>query len=541
MANLNRRMPSIGTGHFSMVPRNDVPRSTFQTQHSLKSTFNTGDLIPIFVDEVLPGDSFQGDVTVFARLNTLLFPLMDNLELETFFFFVPCRLVWTNWVKMMGEQTNPADSIAFTVPQHPSPAGGFAVCSLADYFGCPTVGQVLGGNIINVNALPFRAYYLIRNTWFRDENLESSNTVATGDGPDGSSYAILKRNKKHDYFTSALPWPLKGGVQVNMPLAGIAPVTPTTTSIGPVFKKGVGPLPTLNIQTSNASSPAGLQGAVSAAWAAGDTLNWGTTNLQVDLSSASGATINAMRLAVTTQQLLERDARGGTRYTELLRSHFGVMPEDSRLDRPEYIGGGRSRIQTSAIPQTSATGLTGGSSPLGALGAQAVVADSHRFGYHATEHGYMIGLANVRADLTYQQGLHRMWSRTTRYDFYLPVFANLGEQIIRNDEIYADGSANDVLAFGYQERWAEYRHRPSRITGLFKSRSAGTIDPWHAAQNFLTLPALNTTFINEAVPMSRVLAAGAAANNMQILFDSFWEIKCTRAMPVYSVPGLLRF
>lgn len=541
---LNRRMPSARTNQFSMVPRNDVPRSTFHTQHSHKSTFNTGYLIPIHCDEVLPGDHHQGSLTVFARLNTLLFPLMDNLELETFFFFVPCRLLWKNWVRLMGEQDNPGSSISFTVPTTQSPVGGYAVGSLMDYFGLPTVGQLGGGATVTHNVLPLRAYNLIYHTWFRDENLQNAlwDDGSSGDGPDTiSAYTLLLRNKKHDYFTSALPWPQKGGVAVNMPISGIVSVVPTTNSIGPVFKKGAGPTPTLNLQTSNASSPAGLQGSVSSAWAAGDNLNWGTTNLQVDLSTASGATLAAMRLAVATQQLLERDARGGTRYTELLVNHFGVRSEDSRLQRPEYIGGGRSTIHTQAIPQTSATGLTGGTSPLAALGAQSTVADAHHFSYAATEHGYIIGLANVRADLTYQQGIHKLWRRSTRYDFYLPVFANLGEQTIRNDEIYCDGSANDPLAFGYQERWAEYRHRPSKITGLFRSTSTGTIDPWHLAQKFASLPVLNASFINENVPMARVLAAGGAADKMQILFDSFFDIKCTRPLPVYSVPGLARF
>lgn len=264
-------------------------------------------------------------------------------------------------------------------------------------------------------------------------------------------------------------------------------------------------------------------------------------NLYADLSTATGATINAMRLAVATQQFLEKDARGGTRYTELLKNHFGVDPEDARLQRPEYIGGGRTPVETQAIPQTSATGITGGTTQLGALVGQATISARHGFQYHATEHGYIIGLVNVTGDITYQQGLHRMWTRQTRFDFYWPTFANLGEQAVRNDEIYCRGDANDTLTFGYQERWAEYRYRNSMITGLFRSTSTGNIDEWHLAQQFTALPTLNATFIRQNTPAARVLAVGSQANGLQILFDSVFHISCTRAIPVYSVPGLTRF
>ena len=265
-------------------------------------------------------------------------------------------------------------------------------------------------------------------------------------------------------------------------------------------------------------------------------------NLYADLSTVAGSTINAMRLAAATQQFLEKDARGGTRYTELLRNHFGVRPEDARLQRPEYIGGGRSSIQTSAIPQTSATGVTGGTSPKGSLAGQGIINADHTFTYHATEHGYIIGIANVVGDNTYQQGLHRMWSRSTRFDFYWPTFAHLGEQSVTLKELWVKGDlATDDLVFGYQERWAEYRYRPSRITGLFRSTSTGNIDEWHLAEQFATQPSLNATFITQATPATRVLAAGATANGMHILFDSVFTINCTRPMPTYSVPGLTRF
>nr|QJB19857.1 MAG: major capsid protein [Microvirus sp.] len=533
---LNRRLPSYSNNHLAMVPRGDVPRSTFRTQHTHKTTFNAGPLIPFYVDEVIPGDSHKGEVTVFARLQTLLFPLMDNLELETFFFFVPTRIIWANFEKFMGSQDNPADSIAYTVPTVPCAAGGFPVCSIYDYFGIQTAGQIAAGNVINVNSLPLRAYNLIYNDWFRDEDIQNSLTVPSGDGPDlGSYYSLRNRNKKHDYFTSCRPWAQKGGVAVPLPLGTSAPVIPATTHAIPTFWNTAPGSAAGHLQRAAAGAATAVN--IQNPGNAGSSLGWDQTGLIADLNAAVGTSVNALRTAMATQQLLEKDARGGTRYTEFLRNHFGVTPEDSRLQRPEYIGGGRTAIETQAMPQTSVTAAT----PLGALAGAAAVTDRHSFSYHATEHGYIIGLVNVRGDITYQQGMHKMWWRSTRYDFYLPVFANLGEQAVLNREIYCDGSANDTLVFGYQERWAEYRHYPSLITGLFKSRSAGTIDPWHIAQNFASLPALNTTFIEENPPMERVLAAGASANNAEVLLDTFFNITRTRPMPVFSVPGLKRF
>ena len=529
----NRHLPPVPVNQFSMVPRNDVPRSTFRTVHTHKTTFDAGYLVPIHVDEVLPGDVHRGDLTVFCRLATPLFPIMDNLRLETFFFFVPARLVWENWQRFMGEQPTPASSIDFTIPQVATSPGGFPVGSVYDYFGLPTVGQVGGADSVSVNALPLRAYNLIFNEWFRDENLDNSRTVEVDDGPDSNLiYSLERRRKRHDYFTSALPWPLKGGVDVTMPLSGTAPVTNFNTIAGGAPGVWMPNLGTPEWRRLDASGGAGTPVIMSG------TAATSANELYADLSEATGATINALRLAVTTQQFLERDARGGTRYTELLRSHFGVTPEDARLQRPEYIGGGVTHVETQAIPQTSEGTAT---DPLGALGATMSIAGRHEFSYAATEHGYIIGLAHVGADLTYQQGLHKMWSRLTRYDFYWPVFANLGEQAILSKEIYCDGSSGDEDVFGYQERWAEYRHRPSRITGLFRSTSAGTIDPWHLAQDFSSRPVLNSTFMADTPPLSRALAAGASADGQQILFDSVFQIACTRPIPVYSVPGLDRF
>lgn len=543
MRNLNQNNQRVDAGRFAMVPRSDVPRSTFRTEHAHKTTLAGGNLVPIFVDEVLPGDTFKGRMTLFARMNTLLFPIMDHITAESFFFFCPARLVWNNWKRMMGEQDTPGASIAYTVPQCNSPASGWAVCSLQDYMGLPTVGQVTAGEVVAVNAMPLRAYALIWNEWFRDENIDTPITVATDNGPDASgAYAIQRRRKKHDYFTSALPWPLKGGNSVTMPLAGQAPVT-GLAAISLASGAGAG-----GTRYETPQTPVTYAAGERLVWdpAVADGLvaktvnNAGTYELAIyaDLSQATGATIAALRLAFQTQRFLERDARGGTRYTELLRSHFGVMPEDARLQRPEYIGGGKSHVQTQAIPQTSATGLTGGSTPLGGLGATSTLTGQHSFRYDATEHGYIIGLLHIDAELTYQQGLHRMWTRQTRYDFYWPVFAHLSEQIIRNDEIFVTGvDATDAAAFGYQERWAEYRYRPSKITGLFRSTSAGTIDPWHCAQVFSGLPTLNSTFISSIPPFARNLAAGSAANNMQFLCDMLFQINCTRPMPMFSVPG----
>lgn len=544
MTDLNRRLPRVDSSRFSMVPRADIPRSTFVTTHSVKATFNAGDLVPIHVDEVLPGDVHQGQLTIFARLNNLLFPLMDNMELETFFFFAPSRILWTNWKKMMGERTNPSDSISYTVPYVDSAASGWAVGSLGDYLGLPTVGQVTGGGLVRANALPFRAYNLIYNEWFRDQNLQNALTISTGDGPDNATdYTLKKRNKKHDYFTSCLPWPLKGGTEVTMPLSGTAPVLGIATSTSNTPNAGN---PANYLESNNVS----VSGWVSyfRGNTAGDVVIEGTNTAAgyapavfADLSQATGATINALRLAVATQRLLERDARSGTRYTELLRAHFGVIPEDARLQRPEYIGGGRTNFQTQAIPQTSATGLTGGTTPAGALTGQSLVSDQHSFTYNATEHGYILGLVNVRGELTYQQGIHRLWTRSTRYDFYWPAFAHLGEQVVQQREIYYEHKDTGTTAFGYQERWAEYRHRPSRLTGLFRSTSSGNIDEWHLAEQFGSLPALNSTFIEDPskATLQRALAAGAGANNFQILFDSVFKIKNTRPMPMFSVPGMM--
>jgi len=515
-----------------MVPKADIPRSSFNIQTAHKTTFDAGYLVPVYVDEVLPGDTFNLSMTAFTRLATPLYPTMDNLYLDSFFFFVPNRLIWSNWQKFMGQQENPGDSTSYVVPTTTSPSSGYAVGSLQDYMGLPTVGQVSAGNTVTHNALHTRAYNLIWNEWFRDQNLQNSVVVDKGDGPDTyTNYTLLKRGKRHDYFTSALPWPQKGN-PVALPLGTSAPVT---------YIGGTG---TIRVQdSSNPSLARALQtngsGAGSTLSLASGTSDFSGT-LFTDLSQATAATINQLRQSFQIQKLLERDARGGTRYTEIIRAHFGVISPDARLQRPEYLGGGSTPIQINPIAQTSGTNASGTSTPLGNLAAMGTgLANGHGFTQSFTEHGVIIGLVSVRADLTYQQGLRRMWSRSTRYDFYFPAFAMLGEQAVLNKEIYVTGTSTDNNVFGYQERWAEYRYNPALITGLFKSTSAGTIDGWHLAQKFTSLPTLNSTFIQENPPISRIVAVGSGANGQQFLCDTFFNNRVARPMPLYSVPGLI--
>lgn len=529
------RNKSVDVHQFAMVPKAEIPRSSFVMETAHKTTFDAGYLVPVICEEVLPGDTWNLRMTAFARMSTPLFPVMDNLHMDSFFFFIPNRLIWTNWVKFMGEQDNPADSISYTVPQVVSPASGWAVNSLADYFGLPTVGQVGGGNTVSHSVLPLRCYNLVWNDWFRDENLQNSVPENKGDGPDSNAdYVLLRRGKRKDYITGALPWPQKGGTAVSLPLGTLAPVSYQVISGGGVSSG----------QKANAFVTAGSVSQfvkTSTYGTAGTSVGASTeAALYADLSAATAATINQLRQSFQIQKLLERDARGGTRYTEMVRAHFGVASPDMRLQRPEYLGGGSTPVVINPIAQTSATGLTGGSTPVGTLSAVGTaVAHGHGFTQSFTEHGYVLGLVSIRADLTYQQGLRRHWSRSTRYDFYFPAFAALGEQAILNKEIYVRGDANDPLVFGYQERWAEMRYIPATITGLFRSTSAGTIDPWHLSQNFTSLPTLNTTFIQDTPPLSRVVAVGAAANGKQFIFDSFFRIKAARPLPLYSVPGLI--
>jgi len=535
------RNKSVNVHQFSMVPKADIPRSSFRIEKGHKTTFDSGYLIPIYVDEVLPGDTFNLRATIFARLATPIYPVMDNLHLDTFFFFVPNRLVWDNWQRFMGEQDDPDSSTDYEIPVTTSPAGGYPINSLQDYMGLPTVGQLAAAATISHSALFGRAYNLIWNQWFRDQNLQDSVDVPKTDGPDPQMfYTLLRRGKRHDYFTSALPWTQKGPA-VTLPLGGMAPVV-TSTSLSMTgtheslyWRKTDGAAPGNNMPLYTQTS-----GNATSLGSSGTSPNGSVypANLFADLSQATASTINQIRQAFQIQKLLERDARGGTRYTEIIRAHFGVLSPDARLQRPEYLGGGSVPVNISPIAQTQGTAST--TAPLGTLAAFGqVVSNRTGFTQSFTEHGMIIGLASVRADLTYQQGLRKMWSRSTKYDFYWPVFSHLGEQAVLNKEIYCRGDANDNLVFGYQERWAEYRYNPSEITGLMRSTAAGTLDGWHLAQRFSALPTLNSTFIQDTPPVDRIVAVGAEANGQQFIADMLFHNNCARAMPMYSVPGLV--
>lgn len=518
---------------FSQVPKAEIQRSQFNRSHGYKTTFNSGYLVPVFVDEVLPGDTFNLKMASFARLATPIVPIMDNLFFDTFFFFVPNRLVWENWERFNGAQDNPSDSTDFIVPKVENPTGGWSKNTLADYFGLP-----IGIEFLNLpNALPFRSYNLIYNTWFRDQNLQDSVELPINDGNDSyNRYHLLRRGKRHDYFTSCLPWPQKAPA-VQLPLGTSAPVysgIPSPYTAAPIsYANFDNPVGILQSKLGSGGSIDAVN--ISGTFANPDRLMFDeTTNVYADLSTATAATINALRQAFQLQKLYERDARGGTRYTEIIKAHFGVTSPDARLQRPELLATSSTNITITPIAQTSSTDAT---TPQGNLAAMGTMSQNGvGFTQSFSEHGHIIGIVNVRADLNYQQGMNKMWSRDTRFDFYWPALSHIGEQAVLNQEIYAQGTAEDSAVFGYQERYAEMRYKPSLITGDFRSTVAAPLDIWHLAQNFSSLPVLNDEFIVDNPPLDRILAV---TDEPQMLLDCYFNLICTRPMPVYSVPGLI--
>ena len=524
---------SVMKHSFSEVPRANIPRSSFNRSHRYMTTFDADELIPVIVDDIVPGDTFNCNMQFFGRLATPLYPIMDNMYLESFFFFVPYRLVWENWEKMHGAQDNPDDSIDFTVPKVTGTNSYTGEGSLWDYFGLPIdnkSGAHLDPDNVTVSALPYRAYSLIWNEWFRDQNLQDSLNVDTDDGPDTLTNAAtssnlvygftLKRGKRHDYFTSCLPWPQKGDSPV---LFGTTDVT-----------IGAGPGNQPEVYDSFSSTYRKLDADAAIVDVSSTVGAGGSSRLTISPSE----TINDLRLAFQTQRLLERDARSGTRYNELILSHFGVTVPDFRVQRPEFLGGGSSPININPVAQTSGQPTPAANDKLGELAAFGTVSGRHGFTKSFTEHGVLIGLVNVRADITYSQGIERYWSKQTRYDFYYPVLSQIGEQSVLNGEIYTQGNATDDDVFGYQERYAEYRYKPSRITGLFAPDAASSIDAWHLSEEFTTLPTLGDTFIqsNTASPLDRAIAI---PSEPQFIFDAYFNLKCARPMPLYGVPGNL--
>lgn len=552
------RMNRNSDGRFATVPRVNIQRARFKRDFKCPTTINEGDLVPIYVDEVLPGDTISLRLNGLIRMSTPLYPVMDTCYLDTYAFFVPNRLLWKHWENLMGQNDNTfwEQTTEYSVPMVDAPTNGWNVGTIADYMGIP-----VGVKGIKVNAMPFRAYAKIWNEWFRDENLQQpvtcsdddayqSGSNSSGDPTDPERGGLpLKVAKYHDYFTSCLPEPQKGDAStLPVSLAQDAPVftasTPTVTGkqnalmwrLGTNGNKissskdgnGLSIDNTDNYGTYVGSNYSGEQG--------GESNKIYPANLYAAVDVKSAITINDLRNAIAIQHILEADARGGTRYTEILSHEFGVNSPDARLQRSEYLGGGRIPININQVIQSSGTTST---SPQGNTAAYSLTTTQSKMcSYSATEHGYIMVLAAIRVEHSYQQGLARMWSRKNRLDFYHPMLANLGEMAVLNKEIFAQGTTKDDEVFGYQEPWADYRYHPNMITGEMRSKYAQTLDAWHYGDYYETLPTLSDEWIREPKNLVDRTLAVQSQNAHQFICDFYFNQTWTRPMPIYGVPGL---